>query len=45
VDRFPVWGRAMGITWKDYLSQIAENSSAGNWVKEVAKCLIENGET
>jgi hypothetical protein len=35
----------MGITWKDYLSQIAENSSAGNWVKEVAKCLIENGET
>jgi len=45
VDRFPVWGRAMEITWKDYLSQIAENSSAGNWVKEVAKYLIENGET
>ena len=45
VDRFPVWCRALGITWKDYLSQIAENSSAGNWVKEVAKYLIENGET
>lgn len=45
VDRFPVWGRAVEISWKDYLSQIAENSSAGNWVKEVAKYLIENGET
>jgi len=43
-DRFPVWQKAMEITWKDYLSQIAENSSAGNWVKEVAKYLLENGE-
>jgi hypothetical protein len=43
--RFPVWDKALGISWKEYLSQIAENSSAGNWVKEVAKYLIENGET
>jgi hypothetical protein len=35
----------MGISWKDYLSQVAENSSAGNWVKEVANYLIENGDT
>ena len=44
VDRFPVWCRAMEISWKDYLSQVAENSSAGNWAKEVAKCLIKNGD-
>ncbi len=44
-DRFEDWNKALGISWKEYLSQIAENSSAGNWVKEVAKYLIENGET
>ncbi len=44
-DRFELWSKALGISWKEYLSQIAENSSAGNWVKEVAKYLIENGET
>ena len=44
-DSYPKWNKAMAISWKEYLSQIAENSSAGDWVKEVAKYLIENGET
>jgi len=42
---FEVWKRALGISWKEYLSQVAENSSAGDWVKEVAKVLLENEET
>jgi hypothetical protein len=45
VTAFDVWKRALGISWKEYLSQIAESSSAGDWVKEVAKYLITNGET
>lgn len=45
VNRFDQWRKALNISWKEYLSQVAENSSAGNWVKEVAKYLIENGET
>ncbi len=44
-NSYPAWHRALGLSWKDYLSQIAENSSAGNWVKEVAKYLIEHEET
>jgi len=44
-DRFDQWRKPLNISWKEYLSQVAENSSAGNWVKEVAKYLIENGET
>jgi hypothetical protein len=45
VNMFDLWRKALNISWKEYLSQVAENSSAGNWVKEVAKYLIENGET
>ena len=42
---FELWKKALNISWKEYLSQIAMNSSTGNWVKEVAKYMIENGET
>jgi hypothetical protein len=44
-NRFEGWRKALKISWKGYLSQIAENSSAGDWVKEVAEYLLENGET
>jgi len=45
VSSFEVWRKGMTISWKEYLSQIAVNSSAGEWVKEVAKYLLEKGET
>jgi hypothetical protein len=45
MDSYPIWRKALNISWKEYLSQVAENLSAGDWVKEVAKYLIENGET
>jgi hypothetical protein len=45
VNCYDHWRKALKISWKGYLSQVAENSSTGDWVKEVAKYLIENGET
>ena len=45
VVSFEVWRKASAISWKEYLSQVAVNSSAGEWVKEVAKYLLEKGET
>ena len=45
VNRYGLWRKALNISWKEYLSQIAESSSAGDLVREVAKYLIENGET
>jgi hypothetical protein len=44
MENYPIWRKALNISWKEYLSQVAENSSAGDWAKEVAKYLIENGE-
>jgi hypothetical protein len=45
VSRYELWRKALNISWKEYLSQVAENSSTGDWVKEVAKYQLENGET
>ncbi len=45
IVKYDFWNRALEISWKEYLSKIAESPLAGNWVKEVAKYLIENEET
>jgi hypothetical protein len=45
LDKYDSWSKAIDISWKEYLSEIAENALAGNWVKEVAKYLIETEET
>ncbi|HKZ88007.1 MAG TPA: hypothetical protein VJ066_02470 [Candidatus Bathyarchaeia archaeon] len=44
-NRYSVWRKALKISWKEYLNQIAKNSLTGTWVKEVTNYLIENGET
>ena len=44
LDRFPVWEKALKISWKGYLSQIAKNALAGKWVKEVVAYLEANEE-
>jgi hypothetical protein len=31
---------AQNISWKEYLSEIAKNPLAGEWVKEVAQHLM-----
>jgi hypothetical protein len=38
------WKRALKISWKEYLSQIAKNPLTGEWAKEVAQDLLNNGE-
>ena len=40
------WKAALNIFWKEYLSEIAENPLAGEWVKEVAQYLmLDRGRT
>jgi hypothetical protein len=31
----------LGISWKEYLSEIAKNPLTGEWAKEVAEHLVE----
>jgi hypothetical protein len=42
--KYDEWERALEISWEEYLSEIAKNPSTGEWAKEVAEHLIENGE-
>jgi hypothetical protein len=42
---FDIWKKALSLSWKEYLSQIAKNSLTGTWAIEVANYLIQNGET
>jgi hypothetical protein len=44
VKRYDQWKKALEISWKEYLSEIAKNSLTGEWAKEVAKSLARNGE-
>jgi hypothetical protein len=44
VKRYDQWKKALEISWKEYLSEIAENPFTGEWAKEVAKGLARNGE-
>jgi hypothetical protein len=40
--KYEQWKVALNISWKGYLSEIAENPLAGEWVKEVAQHLMLN---
>jgi len=44
VKKYETWKRALGISWKEYLSEVVKNSLAGEWAKEVAEYLISGGE-
>ncbi len=43
-EKFQEWKKASGISWKEYLSEIAKNPLTGEWAKEVAEHLIKSGE-
>lgn len=45
VKKYDFWRKALRISWKEYISEIAKNSATGQWVKEVAKYLLNNEET
>lgn len=42
VDTYDCWRRALKISWREYLSEIAINPLTGEWVKEVTSYLITN---
>jgi hypothetical protein len=42
VQKFEEWQRAMGVSWKQYLKAVVENSYTGAWAREVAQHLLEN---
>jgi hypothetical protein len=44
VRGYDKWKKALDISWKEYLSQIANNPLAGEWTKEVVQYLIKSGE-
>ena len=43
VKNYPGWKKAIGVSWKEYLSEITKNSLTGEWAKEVAEYLKKNG--
>ncbi|HEY4675458.1 MAG TPA: hypothetical protein VIH48_05340 [Candidatus Bathyarchaeia archaeon] len=43
IKKYDQWKKAMGITWKEYLSMIANNPLTGEWAKEVAEWSMKNG--
>ena len=42
VQKFEAWKRAAGVSWKEYLKAVMENSYTGTWAKEVAEHLLKN---
>ncbi len=37
------WKKALDVSWKEYLSEIAKNPLTGEWAREVAQHLITTG--
>lgn len=44
VRKYDEWKRALEISWEEYLSEVIKNPLTGEWVKEVAEQLANNGE-
>jgi hypothetical protein len=42
VEKYDVWRKALKVSWREYLSEIEQNSLTGEWAKEVANYLINN---
>ena len=42
MEKYEVWKKALDISWKDYLREVAKNSYTGSWVKEVAEQLMKS---
>ena len=44
VRAYDKWKEALDISWKEYLSQVANNALTGEWTKEVVQYLMKSGE-
>jgi hypothetical protein len=44
IQNYDPWKKALEISWKEYLSEIAKNPLTGQWTKETVERLISSGE-
>jgi hypothetical protein len=44
VSKYEAWQRALSISWKEYLSEIADNPLTGELAKEIAERMLKTGE-
>ncbi|MBM4400446.1 MAG: hypothetical protein FJ045_00685 [Crenarchaeota archaeon] len=44
VKKYAFWRKALKISWKEYLSEIKQNTLTREWAKEVANYLVNNEE-
>jgi len=44
-ENYSIWQKAFNISFDEYLKRILENRETGTWVAEVAKYIIESGDT
>lgn len=44
MKNYEVWKKALGLSWEEYLSEVAKNPLTGEWAKEVAQHLMKSGE-
>ena len=44
VENYQNWKKALGISWREYLSEIEHNPLTGEWAIEVAGYLVKNEE-
>jgi hypothetical protein len=42
IHKFAYWQRVTGLSWKEYLKAVVENSYTGAWAKEIAEHLLNN---
>ena len=40
-EKYDQWKTALGIGWNEYLREIANNPNTGEWVREVARHIIQ----
>ena len=41
IEKYEGWKKALDVSWKEYLSEIAKNPYTGEWAREVAQHLME----
>jgi len=44
VEKYNAWNKALNISWKEYLNEIAKNPYTGSSAKELAEHLTKIGE-
>ena len=43
LEKYEVWKEALGISWKEYLREVAKNPYTGDWAREIAEHLLKTG--